>query len=361
MFETQLDRVGTTGDDTEESKEPAFLAGIWDSLSLLSEQKRHSSAENQNQASPKGTNTWSETNSTKSGQKNLNFRASVTVSEDEFFRNNPSYKGKLQDALANTDLRTRHYSSNEIDSGWRIHATNKDGSLELRKDYSISVKEKNKDRGTAKHSNLLESLTNVPDSHMHAIENKLAELPANILSALEKHGYKIVGTRTNTEAIPELLGKTPRGWAKNMSFDHSDGTHDNVRRLILAPILYKNEKNDLVLVERPDVVVHQIGHALDHALGRLSNSADFQLAFKKDMERLARKGFLMNEREKAIYDYFNQEEGPAKEERPGSEECFASLFGLILTGPENPEDRAVFESNFKSSIEATRKLIAKIK
>ncbi len=273
----------------------------------------------------------------------------LTLSAEEFKNQNPGFDGRANSS-SGASFNVRHASTGEIDSGWKVDAQGSDGILRLSKQYSIDVSAK------TSHDGLLESTPDVPKEHIKGLEAKLSELPPNIRKALSDKGYKILAASTNTDAIPELKGLIPRGWPADTTFDNSDGTHDNLRRLILAPVRFKSGA-DFVPVDRDNVVVHQIGHALDHAFGKLSNAPEFQKAFKAEMEKLAQKGPFMNEREKAIYNYFNQKDGPGKDERPGSEEAFASLFGLVLTGPENEEDRQPFENNFAETIKIVRQQI----
>lgn len=299
------------------------------------------------------------------GLDQISTQAEVNVPANDFLVQNPALAKKLggdaakitdkdiDGAAAKDGFNVRHATTGEVDAGWKFESINKDGSIRLAKDYTMDVKAADKHD-----SKLVETLPGVPPEHTRALEKKLAEVPPGVLQALTNQGYKIIACPTNTDAIPELKGKTPRGWPEDTTFDNSDGTHDNVRRVILAPYRVK-QGNDFVPVDREDVVVHQIGHALDHALGKLSNSPEFQKAFKADMQKLAEKGF-MTDREKMIYDYFNQKDGPDKNERPGSEEAFASLFGMVLTGPENPEDRVPFEKNFPETIKVVRDQIAKL-
>jgi hypothetical protein len=278
----------------------------------------------------------------------------------EFLEQNqlePQTIDKLRLSVGKEGFKARHATTGEIDGQWTLAAVDKDknnaDSVRLTKDYSLSVQRKDK------HDGLIEALPGVPQSHIRALEKKLAQLPTNVLRALESKGYKIVATTTNTDAIPELKGKSPRGWPTDSTFDNSDGTHDNVRRVILAPSRFK-QGDDYVPVEREDVVVHQIGHALDHAFNKLSNDLEFQKAFQEDMRKLGAKGNLMNERERMIYDYFNQKDGPGKDEHPGREEAFASLFGMLLTGSENPDDKIHLERNFPNTIKVIQRQIAKL-
>lgn len=306
----------------------------------------------------KGLNSWKQAD--RKGEKDqIKLEASRSVSFSELKKYNPELNEKtLKEQIGKSNLKMRHASTNELDGGWSLSGINADGSLQLQKNYELEVNATKKDRKGSE--SLIESLPGVPESHRKALEKKLSELPENVLKALSDSGYKIIAARKITDAIGSLEGKTPRGWPKDSTFDNSDGTHDNLRRLIIAPLIYDEGKNDWTPVQRPEVVVHQIGHALDHALGKLSNDPEFQRAFKRDMEVLAKKDWLMTDREKLIYEYFNQAEGPEKGERPGSEECFASLFGLLLTGPENPQDKKPFNDNFPNTIAVVKKQIASL-
>lgn len=362
MQDLQLDRVDGAGDNQKalQGTEAALSRAVWDSISQafsLSKKNERPPIGHLEAARPEkdsSSNQWQTRKRLSEGTELLTFNASIKVDKNEFLRTNPELKDKISENLGISGMKVRHATTGQVDAGWKLNAINDDGTLSLSKSYDLTVNHGHKPNG------LVETLSGVPESHRSELEKKLSELPENVLSALKDNGYKIIGARLNTQAIPELGGLTPRGWPSSSTFDHSDGTHDNVRRLIIAPLMYKNEKNELVPTERPEVVVHQIGHALDHALGKLSNNPDFQNAFRQDMQDLRKKGWLMSERERLIYDYFNQKDGPGKDERPGSEECFASLFGLALTGPENPEDKPVLENNFKRSLEVVRQIIRKL-
>lgn len=345
------DRVVDAGNKHESLDLAEISSRVWDSIAAEIFKPQPSITRKEVSAAKEKENQWSpkDSNSASKSSDYIQNKAAVTVSSSEFVRNNPGLKDKPASEWDKSGTyKVRHATTSEVDGGWKIKGVSSDGSIELQKSYQLEVAKK-KD-----HDGLLESIPGVPDKHIKALEAKLAELPDNVKDALKSAGYKIVATRFNTDAIPELKGLHPRGWDPSSDFNTSDGTHDSVRRLILAPYAFipQNKVED---VSRPDVLVHQIGHALDHALGKLSNKPEFQEAFAKDMQKMAKKE--LDEREEAIFTYFSQHRGPVKGENPGSEECFASLFGLVLTGPENPGDRKAFESNFSNTIEVVKKQI----
>ena len=361
MDEMHKDRVGSAGGDKSEFLSDAahLSSGIWQETRAVSgkflEQFNKAAG---SQALPELdlNNQWHFDRAVKPGLDRITTRAAVPVAEADFNALNPGVNpaaGNLPDLRGDKGFKVRHATTGEVDGGWKLDSVNKDGSLSLTKDYSLQVESK------ARHNGLIETLPGVPPGHTKALENKLAQLPAKVLQALKDRGYKIIATPSNTDALPELKGKTPRGWTEDSTFDNSDGTHDNVRRLILAPYKYM-EGNEWRPVGRPEVLVHQIAHALDHSYGKLSNDPEFQQAFRQDMQKLAARGSSLSEHEKMIYDYFNQKENLARGERPGSEEAFASLFGMILTGPENPEDRPFFQANFANTVRVVRRQIGKL-
>ena len=359
--------VDGTGKSENDDFDPAeFARGVWDSVysafakgstpaeSKDGADKSDSSRAAKPAAETEKVNQWQFDGKPGERSERITIKSEINVEPRDFRLRNPSVTGKDEELVGKGDFKARHATTGEVDGGWKLEGVNKDGTLRLSKDYQMLVQSR-KD-----HDGLVEAIPGVSKEHVQALEKKLAQLPDNVLKALKDAGYKVIATRFNSDAIPELKDLTPRGWDKRSTFDTSDGTHDNVRRAILAPTSFRDQYGREQDTDRPEVLVHQIGHALDHAKGKLSNDPEFQQAFQKDMQALARKGSDMTEREKLIYNYFNQQRGPTKGEFPGSEEGFASFFGLILTGPENPEDREPFEANFKNTIDVVRSQIRRL-
>ncbi len=346
------ERVGDAGESDKFHDAAELSRGAWADIGTSLKQgfeKLGKTAQEFAALAPESGRAWHSDGQLREGIDKLSMTAVLNVSSSEFEQQNPAAKGKLSELIGKDGFKMRHATTGELDSGWKLAGINKDGALRLSKDYKLEVESQ------SKHDGLIETLPGVPADHTKALQRKLDELPQNVLQALQDKGYKIIATRTNSQAIPELKSLTPRGWDKSNTFDDSDGTHDNVRKVILAPLFVGGNE----LVNRPDVLVHQIGHALDHSFGKLSNDPQFQESFKKDMQAM-NKDWALGAHEKAIYNYFDQKEGPGKGERPGSEECFAALFGMILTGPENPGDEKIFQKYFPNTIKVVRDQIKKL-
>lgn len=259
------------------------------------------------------------------------------VSLDEFRKANPRAQGQSGKLPDDGEYRLWHASTGEIDGGWKIVRYNSERQqYTMAKTYSLEVQH------LADHSGLIEALPGISEEMRKPIERKLAQLPPNVVSALEKAGYKIVIAPFIPDVLPGLKQLTPRGWAPELTFYNSDGTQDNVSRRIIAPQRVQDSEGRIGL-PREEVLVHQIGHALDFANGFLSGSEEFVAAYNKEIAGLPKNH--------PIVKYFSQSNGA------GRQEVFATLFGLALTGPENPEDKAWLERSFPETLQVVRRQI----
>ena len=278
---------------------------------------------------------------TKTSLDQITYRATVTVPFADLKQHNRELPA-LGELKPGGNYKVKHATTGEVDDNWRIRAIDtKKESVDLERKYSLRVQHKDD------HSGLVETTNGVPDTIAQSLQKKLDQLPANVIANLKGAGYKILAAPTIIDALPGLKGLTPRGWPTDTTFDHSDGTHDNVAKLIIAPMRFKRPGGDFEPVLREEVVVHQIGHALDFANNMLSAEPQFKAAYAKDM-------LLANPRNPIIA-YLSQQDGV------GRQETFATLFGLVLTGPENEADRAFLETTFPNTISVVKDQIKALK
>lgn len=275
------------------------------------------------------------------GVDRLRLRAEHKVKEADLLASNPDLKGKIDPADRTRTYNVRHATTGETDGDWKISEQNSDGTYSLSREYAIDVQSKEN------HNHALEAAAGVPKEFIDQVQKKLDQLPPHVMKSLERNGYKILATPMITDALPGLKRLTPRGWASDTTFDNSDGTHDNVRKQIIAPMRFVRDQSPEPVL-RDNVVTHQIGHALDFANEFLSSRPEFIDAYNKDMQAIV-------DKRNPIYQYFSQPDGV------GRQETFASLFGLLTTGTENESDRAYFERNFKNLIPVVRKQINELR
>jgi hypothetical protein len=293
---------------------------------------------------PPQDNTWQvESSNPKTGVDTLKIKSVQNVSAEQFRTDNHGADPTNPDKDQTYNYKT--YQS-KLDPGWKVEGVNKDGTIRMTKEMRIDVNHK------ADHTGLIESTKDVPKEFVKEIEDKLKQIPEGVRQTLEKAGYKVLVAPSVVEGLPELKGQTYRGWKAN--FEYSDGTQDAEKHLIVAPEKVKAEGN-WEKVDRPEVVTHQFGHALD-AVGKqlnglyFSESKNFLEAYEKDFARMSDK-----DKKSEVGKYLSQANGG------GHRETFASIFGLTTTGPENPGDKETLERMFPNTIEYMKKLISQLK
>lgn len=162
-------------------------------------------------------------------------------------------------------------------------------------------------------------------------------LPEGVRKLLKDKGFYlvVVPNVTHKNGLPELAGKTPRGWPPGTTWDNADGLQTGKKILVSEyrqTATGKWEKNTRI----GGVVRHETGHALDEALGdgtkKYSDSNEFLEAYEKDVARLTKE-------QKDQLGYFLQAAG-------GRQETFADVFALLSGGPCNEIRRALLTAAF---------------
>ncbi len=293
-------------------------------------------------------NQWEFAGSARRGVDRMRMQSSYTVPNRDFFAANPTLERRMPEPGGTERYSLRHPTTGQVDTGWTLSSVDR-GNVTLTRSYEIEVQSREN------HDGLIEALPGVPERFQRQLQDKLNELPENVRNSLARHGYRIIAAPTIPDAIPELARLSPRGWDRDLSFLNSDGTHDDVSKRIIAPMRFR-VNGEMVDVDRENVLTHQVGHALDFAHNFLSSRDEFIRAYTRDMEGIRNREKRENARE-ADYrvEYLSQASGV------GRQETFASIFGLLTTGPENESDRVFFERNFPSVIEVVRQQIKDLK
>lgn len=154
---------------------------------------------------------------------------------------------------------------------------------------------------------------------------------------IEKEGTVIAPVRRLTDALPELKGQKPRGWPPGLTWDAVDGAYSPSRNMVV--VAEETQKADSTWVKSTrgeDITRHEVGHALDYGMGKLSNSKDFTTAYEEDIKNMpvAIHGSL---------EYFRQSGDGGKEE--ACAEGVASREGGSTSG-------STFDTGFPKTIKA---------
>lgn len=168
------------------------------------------------------------------------------------------------------------------------------------------------------------------------VENVLKSLPKGVVDKLNAHGVKAVVAGTLGDTLPQILHLHPRGWPAGATWENVDGVYDSSKKLAVAASAYTNLAGKMVLSGRPGGVMrHELGHAVDDALGRASRSADFMKAYRADVAKIPTV-------DHGKYKYYLQP-GSA-----GPSEAFAEIFGHHFGGGSGYQDlRTVFPNTYR--------------
>jgi len=111
----------------------------------------------------------------------------------------------------------------------------------------------------------------------------------------------ITATHRLTDALPELKGQKPRGWPPGLTWDAVDGAYSPSRNTVVVAEETENAAGQWVKSYRTaDVARHEVGHATDYGLGKLSSTPAFVKAYEDDTQNMpaplapALKYFLQN-------------------------------------------------------------------
>jgi hypothetical protein len=173
-------------------------------------------------------------------------------------------------------------------------------------------------------------------------------MPAGILRVLDEVGYALVTGRTMLEAEPGLHRQTPRGYPPDATWANlSGGFHrGSAKRIVLAET-YEDYDTGLTVLcgDVAETLRHEIGHALDQALGGASTSDQFRSAYLLGRRRVEER----NLRERL--EYFLNETIDA-----GAEETFAELVAIVSGGGAAGMDE-LMRSTFGDALSVVNRIL----
>jgi len=263
-----------------------------------------------------------------SGVDTLKIRSVQHINTQQFAADNPG--ASPNDPDKNKTYNYRTYQS-KLDPGWQFKGLNKDGTLRLFKEFELNVNHR------ASHTGLVETIGKVSDGFRKQADGKIKEIPEGVRKALEEGGYKTVLAPSVIEGLPNLKGQSHPGWTQD--FSHIDGTVIAEEKLIVLGET-RIDDNESKVKARANQPGHQFGHAFD-ALGEelqgkyFSATKEFLDIYEQDIKNMSPED-KNNKKDKdgdlTIVGYLTQSDGR------GARETFASIFGMLTTGPENPGD-----------------------
>ncbi|MDZ4832748.1 MAG: LysM peptidoglycan-binding domain-containing protein [Candidatus Melainabacteria bacterium] len=161
-----------------------------------------------------------------------------------------------------------------------------------------------------------------PEFHAK-MQKEVDQLPAGVRRLLDANQTKIVVGDKVSGVYPELAGVQPRGWPPGSTWDNADGLYSPDDKTAVVTERRVDDGKDVKNERSEGVMKHEIGHAVDHAMGNFSQNPEFQKEYDKDVAALS-------PADRRAVQYLLQP-GNA-----GKSETFAEVFGALNGSSANP-------------------------
>lgn len=159
------------------------------------------------------------------------------------------------------------------------------------------------------------------------VQTHVDSLQPGVRKLMEEKGIKVVVGDTVTGVFTDLKGEKPRGWPPGSTWDNADGLFSHEENTVLVTE-HRVDGSKTVHNDRAEgVAKHEIGHAVDTAMGSFSQSEEFNKAYDADVSKIP-------EADRKKYEYLLQA-GTA-----GKSETFAEVFGALNGSSANPQQTA---------------------
>jgi len=123
-----------------------------------------------------------------------------------------------------------------------------------------------------------------------------ATLPPEVLDRLRDFGVRVsVGRGSVVDVHPWLHNVHPEGWPPGATWDQVTGQYDSARREVVIAV--NTDASGNRTFGRDFNLVHETGHAMDHAMGGLSHSPAFMEAFNRDLAAGRLEGYFQSPEE----------------------------------------------------------------
>ncbi len=210
------------------------------------------------------------------------------------------------------------------------------------------------------------------------INQAISDISPEVRQLLDESGVKIFAPRRVIARADELgldLAQTPRGYPQGATFASCPGFYDPIEKQIVVAkrahsfetVMDENGVKRAVnqsywskeMSEQAATVRHEVGHAVDDSLGKITQSKAYKEAYQSDLAGLPEK-VVVNGHEyqtAELYDYFIKPDKPSQ----CASESFAELFSAIYRGGKTDERLAAMETLFPRCAEVLRQRVNLLK
>jgi hypothetical protein len=192
-------------------------------------------------------------------------------------------------------------------------------------------------------------VSNASPEFVKKVTGEIAKLPENVQHLLASNGTRITIANRISDLDPELANKRPPGHDEKSNWASMDGMQNSDYKRVVVAEFSSSGKSDRV----EGVLRHEVGHAVDRALGRESAGPEFDAAYSKDVA-------AMSDSTKTANKYKIQPDEGGKPTDGGKGEAFADVFGALNGASCNPADTAKVLATYPNTAEYLRKKMSGI-
>jgi len=205
------------------------------------------------------------------------------------------------------------------------------------------------------------SHTDETDAALALCREGVAAIPLSVQRKIAAAGIKVVLTPRTIYDESEKSGS--QVFSNGGTSDNAGGFFESSKNRVLIPerAAWRNSPPRWQGRYIVGVVRHELGHALDHACGSISQQSEYISCYKDDLHRLSSNQKI----EFAYYITGVSKESSVDGTASGRGELFASTFCALCTNPPSPKDTKLLDSfpsvkNYLLSLEPDLKNIGAI-
>jgi hypothetical protein len=186
------------------------------------------------------------------------------------------------------------------------------------------------------------------------MDRAFLNMPPEVRQLLKSKGIKMVIGDSIPAIDPTMKGQEPRGHGTGAKWDYVEGYYDPYNKIAVTTEHYESSySHDIVETRRAEGVMrHEVGHAVDDAMGRFSEKKEFMDVYSKDKARIDQN---LSAADKKKLDYFLQAD------TAGPSEAFAELFGILQGGGCNKTQEELIRRAFPETIRVIEERLAQLK
>lgn len=188
----------------------------------------------------------------------------------------------------------------------------------------------------------VQTLGDVSPEFQQRMLQQIQLLPEADRRQLAEAGIRVIIAGRVTDAEPSIANERPRNWPSRSTQEDADGIYLGDQRAVVVAEHTRRGPNN----RAEGVLRHEVGHALNDALGNFSESREFVQAYQEDVAR-------MDRTQRARLSFWLQARGA------GRDEALADVYAALRGGVPNAEQTRQILQAFPRVAEIVRRRLGR--